>query len=88
MIVYVCDILMDPRVKEVHPLDEWKLELVFSNGETCFYDCRPLLDFGVFQELTNREYFRQVKAEHGTVVWPQEQDICPDILYEEPCKLN
>jgi hypothetical protein len=24
--------------------------------------------------------FRQVRAEHGTVTWPGEVDLCPDVL--------
>lgn len=72
---------MNPRVTRVKPLDHYRLELVFSNGETGIYDCRPLLGFGVFAELEDEQYFRQVRAELGTVVWPHEQDICPDTLY-------
>ena len=26
-------------------------------------------------------YFKQVQVLDGTVVWPHEQDICPDTLY-------
>jgi len=40
-----------------------------------------LLACGVFRELQDDAYFRQVRAEGGTVVWPHEQDICPDTLY-------
>jgi hypothetical protein len=47
----------------------------------------PLLDFGVFRELRDLIYFRQVRAENGTIVWPHEQDICPDTLYEDFQKL-
>ncbi len=72
---------MNPRVKVVKPGDNYRLEITFSNGETGTYDCRPLLDFGVFRELQDNAYFRQVKAENGTVVWPHEQDICPDTVY-------
>jgi len=72
---------MNPRIKSVMPGDDYRLELVFINGETGLYDCRPLLDFGVFQELQAPSYFRQARAELGTVVWPHEQDICPDTLY-------
>jgi len=72
---------MNPRVKSVKPGDDYRLELTFSNGETGTYDCRPLLDFGVFRELQDNAYFRQVRAENGTVVWPHEQDICPDTVY-------
>jgi len=72
---------MNPRVKSVKPLEHYRLEILFSNGEIGTYDCRPLLEFGVFAELQDEHYFRQVRAELGTVVWPHEQDICPDTLY-------
>ena len=72
---------MDPRVKEVTPEDDYRLRIVFTNGETGFYDCRPLLDFGVFRELRDVGYFRLVRAAHGTVAWPHEQDLCPDTIY-------
>lgn len=49
-------------------------------------DCTPFLDFGVFKELQNPGYFRQTHVEGGTVVWPHEQDICPDTLYEDSKK--
>lgn len=72
---------MNPRVKDVKPTTGYRLEITFSNGEIGVYDCRPLLDFGVFRELRDQVYFRQVRAIGGTVVWPHEQDICPDTLY-------
>jgi hypothetical protein len=74
---------MNPRVTSVVPESNFRLRLRFSNGEEGIYDCRPLLDFGVFRELRDPAYFRQVVAACGTVVWPHEQDICPDTLYED-----
>lgn len=72
---------MNPRVTKVTPRNDTKLELVFSNGERRIYDCRHLLEFGVFEELKNIHYFTQAKQMYGTVVWPHEQDVCPDTLY-------
>ncbi|MGD0517970.1 MAG: DUF2442 domain-containing protein [Thermoguttaceae bacterium] len=72
---------MNPRVIDVKPLPNYRLEITFSNGQVGLYDCRHLLDFGVFKELRDESYFRQVRAENGTIVWPHEQDICPDTLY-------
>ena len=72
---------MNPRVKSVRPLAGYRLEVAFSSGEIGVYDCRPLLELGVFRELKDDAYFRQARAEGGTVVWPHEQDICPDTLY-------
>jgi len=62
-------------------LPDYHLELTFTSDEKGIYDCRPLLNHGVFRELHDDAYFRQVRAEGGTVVWPHEQDICPDTLY-------
>jgi hypothetical protein len=62
------------------------LLLTFTNGETGVYNCQPLLEFGVFRELQDEAYFRQVRVEEGTVAWPHEQDICPDTLYLESDK--
>ena len=73
--------MMNPRVKDVTSLADYQLKIVFTNGEAGIYDCRPLLNFGVFKELTDEAYFHQVRAEDGTVVWPHEQDICPDTVY-------
>lgn len=72
---------MNPRISEVSPADDYKLKLTFTNGEQGIYDCSSLLDFGVFKELGDKNYFNQVKVLDGTVVWPHEQDICPDTLY-------
>jgi hypothetical protein len=78
---------VNPRVKSVAVSAEYLLELTFSNGEQGVYDCSPLLDFGVFKELRDPSYFRQVRAVEGTVVWPHEQDICPDTLYIDSRKV-
>ncbi len=72
---------MNPRVERVSASDDYKLMLVFTNGETGVFDCSHLLDFGVFRELNDLSYFKQARVEYGTVTWPHEQDICPDTLY-------
>jgi hypothetical protein len=77
---------MNPRIKSVIAKDDYTLELAFTNGEHGIYDCSHLLDFGVFKELRDNRYFKSAKVLHGTVVWPHEQDICPDTLYLESKK--
>jgi len=72
---------MNPRVKSVSTTDDYKLELIFVNGEIGVFDCSHLLALGVFKELKNKNYFSQARVEYGTVTWPHEQDICPDTLY-------
>jgi DUF971 family protein len=79
---------MNPRICEVAPAEDYKLRLTFTNGERGIYDCSNLLNFGVFKELRDFNYFKQVKVSDGTVVWPHEQDICPDTLYLDSEKEN
>jgi hypothetical protein len=78
---------MNPRVKDVVAKDDYKLEITFTNGEVGLFDCSHLLSFGVFKEFQDIDYFKQARAENGTVVWPHEQDICPDTLYEDSQKI-
>lgn len=79
---------MNPRVTSVIATDDWRLRLTFTNGEAGEYDCRPLLNFGVFREFGDIAYFQRAAAAHGTVVWPHEQDICPDTLYEDSVRFT
>jgi hypothetical protein len=72
---------MNPRVKNAIANNDHTLTLEFTNGEVGTYDCKPILDFGVFTELRDLEYFKRVTVLHGTVSWEHEQDICPDTLY-------
>jgi hypothetical protein len=71
----------------VVPKDDFKLEITFANGEVGIFDCANLLTFGVFKELADVSYFEQAGVLHGTVAWPNEQDICPDTLYEDSKKV-
>ena len=51
---------MNPRVLAITSIEGHKLKLLFDNGEQRFYDCSRLLDFGVFQELQNKSYFKKI----------------------------
>lgn len=72
-------------VTEVRVLDGYRLELVFSDGLRGMVDLsgRILGRGGVFEALESQAYFRQVRVnpELGTIVWPNEADFCPDLLY-------
>jgi hypothetical protein len=37
----------------------------------------------VFEPLKGQAYFRRVRVdpEVGTIVWPNGEDVCPDVLY-------
>jgi hypothetical protein len=78
---------MFPRIKKVRHIEAYRLELTFTNGETAELDFRNRIvgRGGVFGPLEDIDYFKQVKVdpEIGTLVWPNEVDFCPDVLYSE-----
>ena len=72
---------MNPRVKYVEKLEDFRLRLLFANGEWRTFDVKPYLDYPAFKRLRNSGYFTTAHVEHGTVVWPDNIDFCPDTLY-------
>ena len=71
------------KVIAVKANEDFSLELKFNDNSIRKFDARPYLDFGVFKELKDIGYFKQVRIAFGTVQWPHEQDISPDTLYIE-----
>ena len=76
---------MFPRVTRVRHLQDYRLELSFSDGETRELDLKQRIvgRGGVFDPLEDVEFFKQVQvdSEAGTIVWPNGVDFCPDVLY-------
>lgn len=71
------------KVIAVKTTDDHSLILKFDNGIVKRFDVKPYLNYGVFRELKNRDYFRNVNIVFGTVQWKNEQDISPETLYIE-----
>ena len=74
---------MNPYVKQVRPLKDYQLELIFENGEQRIFDVKPYLKRGVFVRLQNRATFQAVRVVAGSVEWPGELDLSYDTLYLE-----
>ncbi len=72
---------MNPDVKVAEPLADYKLRIQFVNDELKEFDVTPFLDKGVFCELKDKNYFKQVRVALGSVEWPNQQDFSKDTLY-------
>jgi hypothetical protein len=70
-------------VKLVKPLPDYRIYVEVEDGRCGVFDLKPYLDRGVFRELRDERYFRQVGIVLGAVTWPHEQDIAPETLLEE-----
>jgi hypothetical protein len=69
------------RIAKVKPLEGFKVELTLTTGEVVRRDLRPFLKGPVFDVIRDDErQFRKLRAEDGTVVWPNGADLCPDAV--------
>lgn len=66
-----------PRIEKVYVLNNYLLDLTFSNGDQRKYDVEPLLGKPSFEALKNPKFFRQVSIEPGgyAVSWNNDIDI-------------
>ena len=76
------------QIKQVTPQPDFTLLLAFANGEYRQFDVKPYLDKGVFVSLQQYDKFSQVRVSDGTIEWPDEIDLCADMLYEQSTNVN
>jgi hypothetical protein len=74
---------MNPYIKKVHPLDDYRLEIVFEDGDHRVFDMKPYLQRGLFVRLKNRAVFQAAQVVAGSVEWAGEVDLSYDTLYLE-----
>ena len=67
---------MNPRVAQVSPEKDYKLRLMFTNGEVGIFDMKPYLDRGIFQELKDLKIFQTVIVSNGLTDRICAQTLC------------
>lgn len=72
------------RITDVHVVSDGWLLLDFDNHARKFVDVRPAMK-GVLKQLEDPQFFEQVYVdkELGTITWPGELDLDPDVLYRQ-----
>ena len=68
------------KVLSVEARDDYTLFVKLSDGRKGIFDVKPYLDKGIFVELKNIDYFKQVKPLFCGITWPHEQDFCVDTI--------
>ena len=71
------------KVKKVNAYNDYTLFVELSDGRTGIFDVKPYLDKGVFTQLKDKDYFKQVKPFFCGIVWPNEQDLSADTIAHE-----
>lgn len=73
-------------VKNVKPLEEYKLLITFENNEERIFDVSPYLNLGKFAELRNLSLFNSVTIKFDSIEWANHLDVDPEFLYEKSVK--
>jgi hypothetical protein len=68
------------KVVTIKPEGQYKLFVRLSNGKEGIFDVAPYLDKGIFRELVNESYFKQVRLSFGGITWPNSQDFSADTI--------
>jgi hypothetical protein len=74
------------RIKEVQPLDGFRVRLTFTDDSAKEIDLSRFLHGPIFDLIRNDpDYFRTIHIDPiaGTVMWDNGADIDPDVLYKE-----
>ena len=71
------------QVISAEPLGNDKVRVAFENGATGVFDCSPYMADKYWEALKMPAFFRQVRAECGTLCWPNDIDIDPEEIWED-----
>lgn len=74
--------MIPPRIKSVNALDNFLLEITYTNDEKRIYDMKKNLKYDYYEKLNNISYFKLAKSVGTTIEWPNGEDIDPNELYD------
>lgn len=70
------------KVVHAHYLNEYKIDIEFSNGFRNVIDLKEELWGDVFKPLIDLKYFKNFKINPFTIYWENGADFSPEFLYE------
>lgn len=76
--------MLQPRLKNVTPMEQYRLRLEYETGEVKMFDVAPYISGAWYEELKDAAYFRTVHLlpDGIGIEWSNGQDIAPHELYE------
>ena len=76
------------QITGVKPDAKYRLRVEFDTGEEGVFDASPLLGYFCYRRLKDVNYFNLARVERGTVVWPNDEDLAPEMLREKSVKIR
>lgn len=78
------------HIKQATYISDYKVEVLFNNGQQGVADLSELVGEGVFAPLQDHAFFAQVQVddELETLVWPGGVDVAPEFVYYQAFKYD
>ena len=76
------------QVVAAEPLEGFRVLVSFENGVRGFFDCEYLTKDPYWAKLKSPAFFRQVRAECGTLCWPEDIDVAPESVWEDASRMQ
>ena len=70
------------KVIKADPKPNFHLILTFEDGTLKEIDVSPFINDGISRDLSQWEYFKNVKVIDGYITWENGYDFCPNFLYQ------
>ena len=70
------------EVLDAKYLVDYKISLIFNNGESKIVDLSGELNGKVFEPLKDKTYFQSFKIKYNTIEWSNGADFAPEFLLE------
>lgn len=71
-----------PKIKAVEPMDGYRLEIGFNNGNTVILDLTDKVQTTRFRQLLETKFFRQIKTDGDRVYWNELTEMSVTELFE------
>jgi len=70
------------EVTEAKYLGDFRINLIFNNGESKIVDLSAELQGKVFEPLKDKSYFKTFTIKYNTIEWSNGADFAPEFLLE------
>jgi hypothetical protein len=74
------------KITEAKYVEEFKINLTFSDGLNSTIDFVPLLWGEIFEPLKDKNMFKAFRLNHWTIEWENGADFAPEFLHEQARK--
>lgn len=70
------------EVSKAKYLGDYKINLLFNNGESKTVDLSDKLVGKIFEPLKDKSFFQSFTIKYNTIEWSNGADFAPEYLYE------